>query len=727
MITVWNKNNHGINVELAFSTTLPRQDAEIRVVAKDYYNLFVNGKFVSYGPARTASGYARVDKIELGDFLTEQVNEIVVFVVAVNAPTLSVSEDEPYFGAEIVSDGKVVATTRDFVCRKMNDRVSVTDRAASQRGFTEVYRFARRYLSFNANDCPIIDVEETNSPVLLSRNVSFSKNEVATADRIKDGFVFYDQKAEWNGGITIALDEGRIPKSPVRDECEVVLSRELPKFNFGVPCEKSDYKYEIFALQTVECGKFRFSVNATADSDIWLIYDDCLTDGYVSFRRENITHGMKWSLLSGEHVCYSSEVYSAKYVAFVICGDAEITDFSIIRIENPDASEFSFTCEDKQLEDLVEASKRSLKHNAYDILTDCPSRERAGWLCDSYFSAIAERFFTGKNVVEGNFLENYDLFKNEKYVHDGVLPECYPSFVQSEDNYIPNWILWFVIETLDECKRGGKPATEYRKNKIRSIVDFFSRYENEYGLLENLDGWVFVEWSKADDFVSGVNFPSNALYVGALKAASEILGDNSLSIKADEIKKSIMRLSYNGKYFRDHAIRVDGKLEVQEDASETCQYYAAFFEVIGCESTDFYASLYNRFSGYGLYESNIFIGYVLRLLILARDDCAEELLAECKDKFYPMAKSTGTIWELFSGPSSKDHGFGSILGKLVVYAVFGIKDIDYAQKRILMKSRGLNVSARVKLPTEDGIVEMVSNLGETRAISLGGYEIIYEE
>ena len=33
---------------------------------------------------------------------------------------------------------------------------------------------------------------------------------------------------------------------------------------------------------------------------------------------------------------------------------------------------------------------RTFAHNAVDLYSDCPSRERAGWLCDSYFSAKTE-------------------------------------------------------------------------------------------------------------------------------------------------------------------------------------------------------------------------------------------------------------------------------------------------------------------------------------------------
>ena len=723
-ITVWTVQENQINDELCFSSTLGRGDYTINIVAGDYYNLFVNGTFVCYGPARAASGYARADEINLSKFLTRDENEILVFVVSLGVPSLCYSGQDPFFGAVVRLGETEVKNTLSFICYKASDRVRLTDRASSQRGFTEVYDGARGYDPL-CGDFIKTAVKVVPTPKILPRNVAYSLNARVSAREYDKGFVFYDEKGVWNGGITIALDEGRLKGSPKRDECTVALSRELAKFDFTRKTEKSGYRYITFAFAAVECGKFNFTVKVQNPSDIWLIYDDCLTDGFVSFKRESITHGLKWQGVSGDAVCYSSEVYSAKFVTFVIKGDAEITDFTVIRIENPETDGLAFASENEKLEKLVEVARRNAKHNYYDVLTDCPSRERAGWLCDGYFSAIAEKFFTGKNTVEKNFLENYDLFKGDIFKSDGVLPMCYPSVVRHDKDFIPNWILWFIVETVDEIKRSGVAASEKRKSRVKAIIEYFKGYENEYGLLENLDGWVFVEWSKADELISGVNFPTNMLYCGALYAACEILGDKALSEKAEKVKRAITELSFNGKYFRDHALRENGKLVVQKEASETCQYYAAFFGVITkTENSEFYASALDRFKEYDLYPSNIFIGYVLRLGVLAREGENERLIDECIEKFYPMAEETGTLWELFSGPSSKDHGFAAIIAKYAVYAVLGIVDLDYANKKLTVCDP-LKISASVVLPCENG--EKITIVNDNAAVEISvpdGYEII---
>mgnify|MGYP002508843864 CR=1 FL=1 len=64
------------------------------------------------------------------------------------------------------------------------------------------------------------------------------------------------------------------------------------------------------------------------------------------------------------------------------------------------------------------------------------------------------------------------------------------------------------------------------RDKVLGLVKFFEKYENEYGLLENLDSWIFIEWSKCNhaDYVAGLNFPSNMLWAAALEAAAKLYG-----------------------------------------------------------------------------------------------------------------------------------------------------------------------------------------------------------
>ena len=95
-----------------------------------------------------------------------------------------------------------------------------------------------------------------------------------------------------------------------------------------------------------------------------------------------------------------------RYCCVVVTkGEILLNELSIKLYENPDVSAYVVDTGDSELDEVIRAARASLAQNSVDVLTDCPSRERAGWLCDSYYSSRAEYFFTGKNIVEKSFIE----------------------------------------------------------------------------------------------------------------------------------------------------------------------------------------------------------------------------------------------------------------------------------------------------------------------------------
>lgn len=722
------------NVELKFCCYIKKQQKVIaQWIAKDIYNLFINGKFIAYGPARAAKGYARVETMELDKYLTEENNKIEIYVQSNYTNLLCHTKEEPYLGICIKADDKVIKNTKDFKCYSINNKLQRVERMSSQRGFLEVYREG-----IEETNCEELKIIPVKCPKILKRNVPYSDNIEEQATLYKKGYVEADKNRVWENDLTKLLDDGLKMGGYPRKDCECVLSKELLQFvpikraqdtNLTDDIEKkqlsdinaidelsvSDAKkmdnlcYYIYKIPKVYCGKFRFTIQTDKSTDLWITYDDLLVDDFVMFNREQIVHGLKWTLKPGEYILYSQEVYSAKYIQ-IICGSfVNVKDVSLIRIENPlnNLDKRVVEVSKKQnsqfinngIKTIVEAAKNTFAQNAYDLYTDCPSRERAGWLCDSYFMGKAEHFFTGNNVVEKNFLENYLLYENEVFEHKGIMPMCYPAQL-GEHDYIPNWILWYVLELEDYLKRTNDlHFIELHYERIREILNFFEKYENEQGLLEGLEGWVFIEWSEASDYVEGVNFPTNMLYAAALDAASNILSDNSLKEKALNLKKLIREIAYDGEFYVDNAIRVNGELELTNNRSELCQIFAAYFD-IEPNDKNFYERFVVGYEKYGVkkvinkksksdkekifgeqnnFEKNelseesnkyiapaaLFIGGILRLMVLFNLEKYEKVIEECQNRFLEMTEKTGTIWEFFDEKASCNHGFGSIIGWLI--------------------------------------------------------------
>lgn len=733
----WAENKWMRNTELCFVCKVGQfENADFVFIAKDIYNLYINGEFIQYGPARAAKGYAREEHVDLTPYLTQKENVICVYVQSNYTSTLCFALEKPLFAAEIKVQGKTVLTTDDFRCFEMTDKLKKVERMSSQRGYLEVYRMEKNRHPFEENSYPECKLCPMEMPKLLPRNVAVAKRQEEVGALVERGGVTLDKTKVWENDFTRLLDSGEELLTYPRAECDCVLSKEMLSFVFGGEENQGGYRYETYSFDRTHCGKFKIKISVREKATIWLAYDDILIDGKVKFNREQITHALKWELEKGEYLLYSNEVYTAKYTTFIFLGEAELQAVSIIRVENPNADRLTFSCEDKTLEAILNASRHSFEHNGYDLLTDCPSRERAGYLCDGFFAARAENFFCGENLVEKNLLENYALYTREHFPHKGVLPMCYPSEPRNEQDFIPNWLHWYVLELVDYAKRTGDyHFVTTQKEGIYAVLDYFQGKENEYGLLENLEGWVFVEWSRANDFVNGVNFPSNMCYYGAMKAAANLFEDDLLAKKAERLKKAIVDWSYNGTFFIDNAVRVNGRLQITDNISETCQNYAAFFEIFTREENpDFYKRLIAELGCFhreqyhrGVYASNMFIGYILRLSVLLREGAYAELLAECKNRFADMAESTGTIWELFQTNASCNHGFGSVVGQMITYALCGIIRVDESSKTMYCTEKTVGIDCAVGMPLQGGRAEITIQNGQRTVWLPTGYQTVILE
>ena len=294
--------------------------------------------------------------------------------------------------------------------------------------------------------------------------------------------------------------------------------------------------------------------------------------------------------------------------------------------------------------------------------------------------------------VEDAFFENYMLPDSFKALPDGMLPMCYPSD-HYDGVYIPNWSLWFVVELAEYARRGGNRAiVSGLKAKIEKLMAFFTQFENSDGLLEKLKSWVFVEWSKANSFVQDVNYPSNMLYAAALEAAGKLYDRVDWTEKAEKIRGTVNRQSFDGEFFVDNALRrEDGSLEITRNRSEVCQYFAFFFGTATPEShPDLWNTLLNEFGPHRveegkypeIHKANSFVGNVIRLELLSRAGRGAQLLEESVAYNEYMADRTGTLWENDGAYASCNHGFASHICHVLLRDVVGIAEIDLSSKTV---------------------------------------------
>ena len=153
-----------------------------------------------------------------------------------------------------------------------------------------------------------------------------------------------------------------------------------------------------------------------------------------AFKRANemnceLAFRMLWN--QGAEKCNTdSEVilapYVMKYVKLVVHGSCVISQMDMIEYKHaqtPRMLEFmqQESMEDDTLKQIYLGALESYRSNALDVFMDCPSRERAGWLCDSFFTARVEHVLTGETKIEKAFLDNFLMAEEFPHLPKGML------------------------------------------------------------------------------------------------------------------------------------------------------------------------------------------------------------------------------------------------------------------------------------------------------------------
>lgn len=692
MNTIWNREIREVkNHTLAFVYEWKAAAGDcLKIAAGSLYRIFANGKLMGYGPARGPHGYARIDCYDFSGYAGEKVR-LVAEVSAPNVNSYYVVDELPFFAAELLRDGCILAESEDFTAYRITDRVEKVQRFSFQRAFVESYRMkACRSVFLNGDNSlfPVVETQPVDGPKFLERHVHYPRLDFAVARLLEQGTVTVDgNQPPMRDRCMMNINENY--KGYPFDSLEECISDEVTGFCFHKAADRMDTlsgnTYRMYDFTRTLTGFFRTRVRVLQTAVFYILFDEVISEenGETTIDpfRNTCCNVLKYRLEPGEYELLAFEANSARFAAVcVTMGEVLLSEFGMVTYENPDVARYVKDTGDAGLNQIIEAAKNTFAQNAVDILTDCPSRERAGWLCDSYFSSRAEAMFTGENLVERSFLENYILSPQSPFLPKGMLPMCYPAD-HNDGIYIPNWTMWLVLELKNYLERtGDHTLIEQAKKRVYDLVSFFARCQNEDGLLENLESWVFIEWSQCNDpeYIRGVNYPSNMLYAAMLDTVGTLYQDQALVKQAAEIRKTIVAQSFNGTFFEDNRVRENGALVSTGHLTETCQYYAFYF---GVATPDTHPELFRlMMSAFGpqrdvqqvyadVYPSNAIVGNYLRLELLLWDQQYAQVLRECKAFFTKMAELTGTLWEHSGLNASLNHGFASVAACYIVECI----------------------------------------------------------
>ena len=678
-VPVWEKGKTcAMNQMIALEAVVESTEAlTLRIAGHTGYRVFVNGELLHLGPARAGQGWYRVEELPI-----LKKGEVTVTVVATGYYCRSFYwvREPSFVCAELIAGGKVLAHTGDdrwhaFACP---DHLQKVHRYSYQRTFCEVYDLR----TYPRKARIPIELEQTEPKHFIAREIPISApgridcRAVIEKGRVTD----CERGAYWNvrfsepGENVDGFYQSELDFFSLRAAEKMDLSATDPDLQAQFPQLLDADTYLTVAMEGNRTGLIELDVDCHSDADLYLTFDEILSDGTINFTRLGCANVVTYRLSGGKHYhLITAEPYTLGYLNVISRGGAiRVNDLSMRYVgfdKRAIVKKLNVKKADATIARIYHAALESFCQNTYDVYMDCPSRERAGWLCDSFFTSRVEHLMTGKSAVERNFLSNYAMVDHFEGLPDGMLPMCYPSDTLNSE-FIPNWAMWFALELAEYYERtGDRSLVEELRQKLYALLGYFRHFENTDGLLQSLDGWIFVEWSHCNKLVQDVNYPTNMLYYRFKRALASLYGDADLERESAALRACIRKQSRTGLFFCDNAVLdANGTLQLSGEVTETCQYYAFYMGVASVEEdAELWQTMVEEFGPDRrennrhpcVHFSNAFIGNYMRLDLLANAGYLEKLEENIRGYFDYMARQTGTLWENVSNNASCNHGFAS--------------------------------------------------------------------
>lgn len=708
----------------------------LKVAGSTLYRIYLNDQFVAHGPAGGPHGWYRMDEIDLTRTVGPGKNVLAIEIVGYNVNSFNLLDQPAFLQAEVVADGHVLVATgtaHPFESTILNERVQKVQRYSFQRPFSEAYRLKPGYdrwrsdLSVTLNRTRLAVQPRVN---LLERRVPFSEFKVRKPIQIVSKGRLHDVPVAKLWKDRSLTDIGAQLGGYLESDLETIPSIDLQKIgnmtneSVGQTYRSSQavtldtHEYQILDLGTNLTGFIGATIACKQRTKLYITFDEILTHGDVDFKRLDCVNIITLDLEPGGYSFETFEPYTLRYLKLMATeGACKVTHVTLKEYVSLIPKTATFTSSDERLNRLFAAGVETFRQNAVGVFMDCPSRERAGWLCDSFFTARVAKDLTGDTLIEKNLFENYQLPESFAFLPDGMLPMCYPSD-HYDGVFVPNWAMWFVVELEEYLDRSGDAQTvKALETRVMKLLDYFKRFRNSDGLLEKLEGWVFIEWSEANRFVQDVSYPTNMLYAEVLAASGRMYDRGDLISEAERIRDVIRNQSFDGEFFVDNAVRKNANLEVTRNRSEVCQYFAFFFHVATPESHPaLWKTLIKDFGPHRkqtkIHEqvrpANAFVGNILRLELLSQAGLVQQLLDESLAYQLYMVDRTGTLWEHDGAYASCNHGFASHGGVRVLFRdILGLYSIDTIKKKVSLRFPDIKLeSCEGSQPTPDGVVRL---------------------
>lgn len=481
--------------------------AVIRISADDYYKLYINGRFVTMGPAAAYPGCYNYNEIDVSEYLNSGENVIAVHTYyqgLINRVWVS-GDQRQMLWCEVYLDGSLaLCSDGSWLCH-------------DHTGYSPV--------GIVGYDTAYMERYDSSSPEIGFERVDFDDTswEFASVRKHTD-YVFNRESV------------------PPIDVYEIKPER----------VEKTEYGYFI-DLGYEAVGYLSAAAKGKLGDVIKLYYGEELTDdGRVRYEmRCNCTYLEEWILSGGTDRIENYDYKAFRYAEIHVQDGIELSDVGFILRHYPYERRAVYKTDNPKLLKILELCENTVKYGTQENYVDCPTREKGQYLGDVTIAARAHAILTEDTTLIKKAVKD---FCHTSIVCPGLMAVSVSSLMQEIADYslqIAATSLWIykIDSDLDFLK--------YVEPYLTGAYEYFLRYADKDGILRRVDEkWNMVDWptNLRDNYDFPIVRPMesnsphnviNAFWYGFLTALNEIyciLG--KATVDTETVKESYIRTFY---------------------------------------------------------------------------------------------------------------------------------------------------------------------------------------
>ncbi|TSA33733.1 MAG: hypothetical protein D4R65_07300 [Verrucomicrobiaceae bacterium] len=531
----------------------------LRITCSGRYRLWLNGVPILSGPAHSGTAVKRVDEFDLSGHLREGDNLLAVQLIHFRYFTAHAFCPEPAFWCSLQGWG----VESDTTWRMSRDEAFLLPsfRRNLMYGPQEIYdgRLEERWQSGDYDDSHWPQAIEVPTPWAgreIARGIPFIKESDVRSVAVSRIAEVVDQEhfpQMWNHqsyqslAVTLLQD---VPEEPSL----TVVSGAANLVEIGEGCmevvqplandpDQPERRCAtvIFDFDREINGYAWLDVEGNGGAMVDMVYGELITAGRVQAMRQGTHYADRYILREGRQ---RHRVYDWKGFRYLQLTFRNLTRPLLVHGVGADFCTYpvellgSLECGDPLIEKIWATGAYTQQLCLHDRLMDCPWREQVQWLGDGRVQLLVIQNAFGDARITRKFIED---FAHSQY-ENGFIPSI--SNPENGRLDIVDYSLWWLVALHDVALWDDDRAwVGEMLPHAEKLAAFFEPFVNAEGLIENIPGWVLIDWAPLGR--AGCIAPLNAIYYLALCCLERLNRWLGCALQAERSARAADRISGN--------------------------------------------------------------------------------------------------------------------------------------------------------------------------------------